>query len=153
VDWIAGVPLALEPGERSAYSDANYALLARVIELVSGRSFGEFLRDEIIAPAGLAATGHRGDAATPVPGLAMGHVPVGLREIEPSSPVDYSASTGSGSIYSTASDLLRWHRALSGDEVLTPESRALMFRRHVDARGYGWILDERLGRSKVSMSG
>ncbi|HAK56013.1 MAG: serine hydrolase domain-containing protein [Vicinamibacterales bacterium] len=153
VDWIAAVPLALEPGERSAYSNANYAVLARVIEVVSGQAFGEFLHDEVIAPAGLTDTGHRGDASVAAPDLAIGHVPVGLRTVERSSTVDYSASTGAGSIYSTAGDLLQWHRALAGDRVLTPASRALMFERHVDDRGYGWILDERRGRSTVSMSG
>ena len=151
--WIANVPLALEPGERSAYSNANYAVLARVIEIVSGQSYGGFLDEHLIGLAGLPSTGHRGDAAVPVPALASGYVPVGLRDVEPSRPYDYSSTTGAGSLYSTASDLLQWYRSLVGGGVLQAESLELMFRPHVDARGYGWILDARLARPAVSLSG
>ena len=81
VQWIAEVPLAFEPGARSAYSNANYAVLARVIELASGQSYGAFLEQQILAPAGLTNTGHRGDADVRVPGLASGYVPTGMRGV------------------------------------------------------------------------
>ena len=153
VRWIANVPLELEPVERSAYSNANYAVLARVIEIVSGQSYGEFLDQHVIGPAGLSSTGHRDDSGAVVPRLASGYMPVGVRDLEPSRPFDYSSTTGAGSLYSTASDLLRWHRSLRAGRILQGESLALMFQPHVDMRGYGWILGERLSRAATSMSG
>jgi len=50
-------PLLFAPGEREQYSNTGYALLAAVIEKVTGRTYDEYLRDNILKPLGLANTG------------------------------------------------------------------------------------------------
>ena len=45
------LPLAFEPGARFSYSNSNYNLLALIIERVTGKSYGQFLRDEFFCPA------------------------------------------------------------------------------------------------------
>lgn len=45
-------PLAFEPGTRQQYSNGGYIVLGRVIEVVSGKSYSEFLSDHIFRPAG-----------------------------------------------------------------------------------------------------
>ena len=37
-------PLNFQPGERYAYSNTNYHLLAMVIRKLTGKSYGDFLR-------------------------------------------------------------------------------------------------------------
>lgn len=50
--------LEFTPGERSQYSSGNYIVLARILELASGRSYPELLHDRIAAPLGLQHTLH-----------------------------------------------------------------------------------------------
>src|SRR5689334_22012719 len=48
--------LEFQPGTGFSYSNAGYALLAEVIERASGRSYRDFLRDEIFTPLGMRST-------------------------------------------------------------------------------------------------
>lgn len=50
-------PLSFTPGTREQYSNTGYSLLAAVIEKVSGTTYDEYLRDNILEPLGLKNTG------------------------------------------------------------------------------------------------
>ena len=54
-DGLAAMPLVYEPGTRWSYS-LGLDLMGRVIEVVSGLSFDEFLRRRIFEPCGMAST-------------------------------------------------------------------------------------------------
>jgi CubicO group peptidase (beta-lactamase class C family) len=68
VDAAAGLPLLAEPGTRSEYSSTNYLILGLLLEQVTGRSFHELLRDELLGPLGLTETTH----LPPEPGFPRG---------------------------------------------------------------------------------
>lgn len=55
IDRIAGVPLAFQPGERWMYG-LSADVLGAVIEVVTGKRYGEFLREEIFTPLEMADT-------------------------------------------------------------------------------------------------
>ncbi|MCA9753824.1 MAG: beta-lactamase family protein, partial [Gemmatimonadetes bacterium] len=65
--------LPLEPGEKSVYSSAGFSVLARVVELASGRSYDDALQHYLCEPAGMEHTGHH-DSRDLVPGRARGYV-------------------------------------------------------------------------------
>lgn len=153
VAWAAELPVVGAPGARVAYSNANYAILARVIEIASGLDYDEFLQREILGPLDLIATGHATAGPPPVAGLALGHVLAGAADLAPSRPYDYTVMTGAGSLFSTVGDLHRWFRALRSGAVLASESTRLAFTDHVDGRGYGWMLETRHDRPVIAMSG
>ncbi len=46
-------PLEFDPGSRYAYSNFGYCLLGRVIEKVSGQSYEQYVRKEVLAPLGI----------------------------------------------------------------------------------------------------
>ena len=52
IRYMAGQPLDFDPGSRSAYSNFGYCVLGRVIEKVSGRKYVDYVREEVLAPAG-----------------------------------------------------------------------------------------------------
>ena len=54
-DGMAEIPLVYEPGTKWSYS-TGLDMLGRVIEVVSGKSFETFLKDEIFEPAGMTST-------------------------------------------------------------------------------------------------
>ncbi|WP_447036087.1 serine hydrolase domain-containing protein [Streptomyces sp. DSM 118878] len=50
---LAQVRTATPPGERHQYSNANYMLLGALVERVTGRPYGAWLRQEILRPLGM----------------------------------------------------------------------------------------------------
>ena len=55
IEDLARFPLAFQPGSRWRYS-VGIDVAARVIEVISGRPLGEFLRERLFAPLGMADT-------------------------------------------------------------------------------------------------
>lgn len=56
-DYFSGTVLAFEPASQAMYSPvAGFDVLARIVEIVSGKPFDRFLKDEIFDPAGMKDT-------------------------------------------------------------------------------------------------
>jgi N-acyl-D-amino-acid deacylase len=53
IAYMAGEPLQFEPGAKSVYSNFGYCVLGRVIEKVSGKKYIDYVRDDVLAPAGI----------------------------------------------------------------------------------------------------
>jgi len=51
--YVFTQPLDFAPGTRFAYSNFGYSVLGRVIERVTGRRYGNFVREEVLAPMGI----------------------------------------------------------------------------------------------------
>ena len=63
------------PGERAGYSNLGYLALGEVISEVSGTSYEEYVRDEILSPLGMERTGFAYPEPT-VDGAATGYQPL-----------------------------------------------------------------------------
>jgi CubicO group peptidase (beta-lactamase class C family) len=101
--------LVSEPGREFHYSDSNYQILARLVEVVAGMPFGSYLRERVFAPLGMAdtvATDTAAEGTRAAPRLARGavlvfDVPVARSELD-------GLLAGSGGVISTAQDMSRW---------------------------------------------
>ena len=56
IDKIADLPLLFHPGEHWHYG-LSIDVIGRLVEVVSGKRFGEYLKEELFAPLGMADTG------------------------------------------------------------------------------------------------
>lgn len=57
VEYYSNMALAFEPGEREAYSGVfAFDVLARIVELISGMPYDQFLQKEIFGPLGMTDT-------------------------------------------------------------------------------------------------
>jgi len=102
----AGLRFVTVPGTAFEYSNLGYALLGRVIEVVSGRGYRNFVASEVLGPVGLSSTGF--DVTVSAPGgLATGYQRVddAWRALPFAGPGAFSSI---GGIFSTVSDLTRW---------------------------------------------
>jgi CubicO group peptidase (beta-lactamase class C family) len=153
VAWFRDRPLGFAPGARHEYSNSNYNLLAHIVERVSGLSYGDFLRREILDPLRLAGTGHPAGAAQIVPRLADGYAPAGATRLERARYIDWSVKTGNGSLYATAADIHAFFRAVHGGRVLNPASLAATFTPHTPNVGYGWFVTQANGRALHHING
>jgi CubicO group peptidase (beta-lactamase class C family) len=147
-------PLIAQPGDRYSYSNSNYNLLAFIIEKVSSKGFGDFLRENIFDPLGMKDTAHDGKATALVKNRASGYVPAGADSLENAPFLDWTIKTGNGSLYSTVEDLYKWDRALYTEKILKKSSLDKMFTKHVDGSiGYGWFIGRRFERNVIRMNG
>jgi CubicO group peptidase (beta-lactamase class C family) len=142
VTIFAREPLSFDPGTRYLYSDIGYSVLGRIIEVVSGTPYEEFISDRIFTPLGMTdsffldpgerlsrvATGYtvvNGALVDLVPDLAEFNTPVrNIHERKNPAP--------SWGMLSTASDLFNFHQMMlnrgscGGHELLTSSSVDLM---------------------------
>lgn len=110
------------PGEAWRYSNSGYSLLGAVVEVVDGRPLDQAIRARIITPLGLRETRVLTDGAS-----AVGVAP--LRPDDGQPPIDMTVPGAAGPIAASALDMIRFQRALLGDGLLRPETRALMLDR------------------------
>src|SRR5258706_2831383 len=114
-------PLNFAPGEKYAYSNTNYHLLAMVIRKITGKSYGDFLKERIFAP--LAMTDTRVQSLRDViPNRAAGYQWTGGRLRNGDFVAESILAYGGGGGISTASDMAKWAVALDEGEVLKKET-------------------------------
>lgn len=144
VQKILKTKLISKPGERYSYSNDGYSLLAGIIEIVSGKTYAEFLRQELFKPAGMNRTGFFGERGIwPEDSVAHGY----NMETDNGSPALYKddwENRGSGNLITTVEDLHQWDLALRESKILPREIQEKMHGLHAKMPngwhyGYGWM--------------
>lgn len=158
----ADKPLLTPPGETLRYSNAGYILLGRIIELVSGQSYEDYLNANILKPAGMTHTAFD-HAVELVPNRANGYRWDGENVIN--APHDDPAHPGAaGALRSTIDDLYRFDRAVKSGKLFSNAitTKAWTAYGHWTAPppfpleadyGYGWMLGEDFGHKYVGHGG
>ena len=157
------------PGTKWEYSNSGYAVLAMIVEKVSGQSFGRFLHDRIFAPLKMQNTLAYEKGKNEVPHRAYGHSRIGDEKKAGWQPTDQSPTSavlGDGGIYSSLDDLAKWDRALRDHTLLstaemqpalTPVQPTAGPSKSDDGQavsyGFGWFLDPYRGHNRMSHDG
>jgi D-alanyl-D-alanine carboxypeptidase len=120
IDLFKDKPLDFTPGEKQGYSNSGYVLLGAVIEKASGKSYEDFVEQEILAPLGMKRS-RNWHMKEIVPGLVTGY-DRGEDGYQVALPISMTQSFGAGSLLSTVDDLALWAEALSSGKLLKRES-------------------------------
>jgi D-alanyl-D-alanine carboxypeptidase len=151
-------PLEFPPGERWAYNNAAYVLLAMILEQQSGEPYDHHLRRTFLEPLGMNSTGNSDSIPHAFP-RAMGYDTVQGR-LQERPITGNSAAMGAGFYHATAGDLLVWQQALRSGRILRPETYGRMTSPTVLNSGeswpYGyalWLRDLDNGRRRVGHGG
>ena len=108
--------LDFTPGEKYAYSNSGYILLAMIVEKVSGEPFYKFMEHKIFNPLGMKNTLVWNETKPEIPNKTIGYNQFGEKD-------DYNILTsGAGSIYSTIEDLYKWDQGLYSDKLVSQET-------------------------------
>jgi D-alanyl-D-alanine carboxypeptidase len=120
--WAFTAPAQFTPGERFEYSNTNYILLGLLVERVSGKPFGDYLSESILAPLSLAQTAFPAGTQFPVP-HAHGYTDSFEDGGPPLDATDWTASFtwAAGAMTSTLQDMRIWVPALATGALLSPE--------------------------------
>ena len=110
VEKVKQAKLAFEPGTSRLYSSAGYAVLARVLEIVSGQTYAQLLHEHVFTPAGMTdSVDFQGDMIIERRAQDYFLSPNGLVNVPLK---NYSFLVGAGSVYGTARDVYRFAEAL-----------------------------------------
>ena len=146
------------PGTRYDYSNTGYALLALVVERVSGERFADFLRRRVFVPLGMSATVAHEAGRSTVRHRAYGYTvdSAGVRRTDQS---NTSATLGDGGIYSSAADLAKWDAALDRHALVGRAAQQLAWTPPAlpagapTTYGFGWFVDRDAGTLRLTHHG
>lgn len=132
-------PPYLKPNTRFNYCNTNYALLALLIEKISGKTYSAFLKDELFTPLEMRNTSTIRDIDLNCSKTAR---PYDRKWKQ----VEFDASDyvlGDKSIYSTPYDLYLFSEALYQNKIIKPETQQLAYtafskEKKLSNYGYGW---------------
>jgi CubicO group peptidase (beta-lactamase class C family) len=144
-------PLDFEPGSKFDYSNSNFEVLGAVIEKVSGKKYGELLKERIFDPLGMKDSGLDSDELV-LPKRAQGYMP-GANGVILARSESMTVPWAAGSIYSTTGDLLKWEHGLFGGKVLSADSLKLMTTPGKGNYGLGVFVADKDGMKVVSHGG
>ena len=144
------VQTALEfpPGSRLAYCNSNYILLAIIVAKVTGKSFEQFIKEQIFSPLGMNASTVLSTAtAKEKESLATGYEQWPFFHKCSQCPLGMTA--GDGQIAITLNDFYQWIISLEESKLVSPKTMEKIFtpvgghpEKLEPNYGYGWDLGE-----------
>ncbi len=144
-------PLEYEPGSKFKYSDSGYVLLTAILEKISKTTWDRYLEENIFRPLGMKQTGYRSGEMI-LKNRASGYDASG-KELQNAEPIDISAASGAGALYSTVGDLYLWDRSLYTEKLARKRTLQKLFTPVKNNYGYGWLIDEQAGHKRTWHNG
>ncbi len=130
-----------QPGTKYAYSNTGYAVLAQIIEKITGMSFSAYMNQEIFRPLNMTNSIIL-EKDKPIQNRAYGYI-VKDTVITAKDQSISSAIQGDGGIYSSVLDYFKWDQALYSDQILPQAELDKAFYHYdeegkSDEKGYGF---------------
>ncbi len=144
VDQIAKTAPANQPGQGWEYSNVNYQVLGRLIEVVSGQDYQAYVAGNILEPVGMGSS-FVSDGKVHE-SMATGHTSWFTTKRALANSATDRGTAPQGGIVASATDLARYMQMMMNgeDDVLSAEGKALMMRPASAASpsyGFGWYVE------------
>lgn len=140
----------IPPNQEFQYSNTNYIILARIIEVVSGLSFEEYMKKEVFTPLGMVNTrvwnlksedktfNNKTDDFNNFQGIVKDLKPTFLDGV-----------AGDGAVFSSAKDMFLWDKFWYENPLIEKENLEEAFKKPIlnngkkSNYGFGWIITEK----------
>lgn len=151
IEHFKSKPLDFSPGYKYKYSNSGYILLSYIIELVTGNSYENYLKENIFSPLKMHNSGFDKNE-TIINNRAAGyHIQDGNLINAPF--INMSNPSGAASLYSTVEDLYLFDQALYTNKLLNRNSITMMYEPYKENYGLGWIIENKFGRRLINHGG
>ncbi|KMQ65642.1 beta-lactamase [Chryseobacterium angstadtii] len=146
VDFFKNEPVDFSPGDKFEYNNSGYVVLGYIIELASGQTYEDFIKKNIFEKAGMSHSYYATDRQI-IPKRAYGYHQKEHGFVN-KTVISFSVPFSSGSLMSTADDMLKWQKALNQNTLLNPAETQKAFRKYPLNNGeefnygYGWHLKD-----------
>ena len=139
--------LYFAPGTQYKYSNTGYAILALIVEKISGQDYSSFLKENIFMPLKMKNSVAFEEGKSTLPNRAYGYSSGNGTWVETDQSMT-SAVLGDGGIYTNTIELTQWIKALWDYKLLGSEmqnqawSRKKLNNGALIDYGYGWHIED-----------
>ncbi|MGM0619952.1 MAG: serine hydrolase, partial [Bacteroidota bacterium] len=157
IEFIKSAPPDFAPGEKYKYNNSAYFILGHIIEIVSEKSYEEYLNETFFTPLGMKSTLY-GNTSRIVKNRVSGY----HKKDDGFTNADYVSMThtyAAGGLLSNAEDLFTWYEAVMSDKVISKENRLKahtsykLNSRKPTGYGFGWHLGNIQGKTMIRHGG
>jgi CubicO group peptidase (beta-lactamase class C family) len=145
-------PLYFEPGTDWSYANSNFILLGVIIERVTGMTYAEFLKTNILDPLKMNHTFYDPYEKTHEHQKAVGYENINGDIPEKAIYWNPSLIFSAGGIFSTVKDLEKWSEALQSEKLVSRATLQKMFtpiQGYIFNYAYGWFIFDELYNGQV----
>lgn len=146
------------PGTQVAYNNFDYVLIGRLIEIVSGRSFGDYIAEHVFEPLGMTQSSAKQQHGA-TKDFAPGHRPSGDSQTETAGYLSPAMPSGASTV-TNAPDMARFmiaqldHAEALGDDVAElMQQQQFTSDPRIPGMGYAFEQRPRHGRTVVTKDG
>jgi CubicO group peptidase (beta-lactamase class C family) len=126
IDTWGKKPLDFEPGTQWQYSNTNFVIAGRIVEVVAGEPLMDFITQKIFRPLGMKSVWNSDEMKlTSVDATAYYRHALGPLRVAPKEGRGWMFAAGE--LAMTAHDLALWDESLIAQKLLKPESYKQMF--------------------------
>lgn len=157
IAFFKNQPMDFKPGEEFHYNNSAYFILGYIIEVVSGKSYEEYIDSVFFKP--LKMTNSYYDSSSKIiKNRAYGY----NKNEDDYMNQDFLNMTqpyAAGSLLSSVDDLYKWYSAVMNDEVISETSRKEAHTPHLlndgqkTGYGYGWFIGNIQGSKMIEHGG
>lgn len=157
VDYIKDEPLNFKPGSNYRYSNSNFYLLGYIIETVTGKTFENYLQENVLDKADLKNTFYIHPEKN-IPDMPQGYSKFDGK-LEKATLQDVTIMYSAGALISNADDIYKWHQALYKQQLV---KKATLYKATTPFRfgdstfsqyAYGWFVKNIDGSKTIEHSG
>ena len=157
IDMFKNQPMEFAPGTKWNYNNSGYFLLGYIIEKVTGKTYADYIQENLFTPLGMTSTCYGSDTRI-IRDRAKGYQPGNDGPVNS----DYCSMTqpySAGAIMSTVGDLFKWHQAVHSYRLVKKETLDKAFTEYKlkDGNGthygYGYFLSQLQGSPTIEHGG
>jgi CubicO group peptidase (beta-lactamase class C family) len=162
LDRAFATPLVSAPGERYNYSNVGFAILAAIIEERSGRSYDDYLQEDVLGGTGLENTGYMSvyDDARSLRAVGTQDFPQSdgqsIMEASWGGHAPFWNLIGNGGLVSTAEEFIRFRQLVTAGRIIPAELVAQSQVKHIPEDeagtsyyGYGLVVQDDSGVGRI----
>jgi len=141
IDFFKNEPIDFAPGEKYKYNNSGYVILGYIIEKVTGRSYANFVEEQIFKKLKMTASQYASNSKV-IKNRASGYQDnegyINTREIS------FTLTYSTGSLMSTVSDMFTWQEAIKNNLLISKKITEKAFTNYTLNNGelinygYGW---------------
>ncbi|WP_192350000.1 serine hydrolase [Algoriphagus sp. Y33] len=141
IDFFNNEPMDFDPGEEFKYNNSGYVILGHIIEILSGQSYAEFVKEHIFTKLEMNSSQYASHSQV-IENRAYGYHR--KDKYVNKNYVSLSLPYASGSLMSTVDDMLKWNEAIKNNTLVKEATKNKAFENYTLKNGekinygYGW---------------
>ncbi len=141
LQYFIDKPMVHEPGMDWTYCNSCYFLLGMIVEQVSGMTYRDFIQANIFAPLKMGHSGYDPYGLEFDNKKAVGYDHIQTLPPPVSIYLHPTVTFSAGGIYSTVTDMYKWHRSFQTEALLSRDTLDRIFTPGLGNYGYGWYIE------------